>query len=280
MTKYKSWRIINGKPPIWVIVDEIGNILDRDPSKEELKGLEKEIIPHGNTKKDKYNENNICDICKEQLKIGQKGKIYIERDGSGNKTGRILCNNCWYNTEYKYRENTQSKILKSVGNRRTGNQNPNHTNTIGDLFQKLTCDWRSTVSSILVEDLNIKLDNYNSLLDHSTDSELGIIQTKGAKYNVIHEWWGFYFESECNKTFNYEICYCSSEDGKKIERVYIIPKLEIVCITGIQIRKNPTIGRYNSPYVPWYDKYRVKDKDILKIINRFWQKIIENNYHD
>jgi hypothetical protein len=39
---YRAWRIINGKPAQWVIVDESGNIVNRNPTKEELKELEKE----------------------------------------------------------------------------------------------------------------------------------------------------------------------------------------------------------------------------------------------
>lgn len=41
MTYYKSYRIIDGKPR-WVIVDEAGNIINRNPSKEELKYLNSE----------------------------------------------------------------------------------------------------------------------------------------------------------------------------------------------------------------------------------------------
>lgn len=38
--KYKSYRIINGKPR-WVIVDENGNIVNRNPTEDELKELKK-----------------------------------------------------------------------------------------------------------------------------------------------------------------------------------------------------------------------------------------------
>lgn len=41
MTEYKSTRIIDGKPR-QIIVDRYGNIVNRNPSKEELDGLEKE----------------------------------------------------------------------------------------------------------------------------------------------------------------------------------------------------------------------------------------------
>lgn len=37
MTNYKSKRPIDGKPPIWTIVDEDGNIVNKNPNKDELK---------------------------------------------------------------------------------------------------------------------------------------------------------------------------------------------------------------------------------------------------
>jgi hypothetical protein len=40
MVYYKSYRIIDGKPK-WVLEDEDGNIINRNPCKVELKGLEK-----------------------------------------------------------------------------------------------------------------------------------------------------------------------------------------------------------------------------------------------
>lgn len=39
MTKYKSYRIINGKPK-WIISDKNGSIVNKEPNKEDLKNLE------------------------------------------------------------------------------------------------------------------------------------------------------------------------------------------------------------------------------------------------
>ena len=50
---YKTKRIIDGKPPIWVIVDENGKIINRNPSKDELKLLTK--FPKENYKINKRN---------------------------------------------------------------------------------------------------------------------------------------------------------------------------------------------------------------------------------
>lgn len=46
MTKYKSCRIINGKPR-WIIVDDNGDIINAHPSREELKNLEEEHYVYG-----------------------------------------------------------------------------------------------------------------------------------------------------------------------------------------------------------------------------------------
>lgn len=60
MTYYKSKRPVDGKPPIWVIVDATGKIVNNNPSKEELKGLEKEPRKPFDTKKyKKYTDEEL-----------------------------------------------------------------------------------------------------------------------------------------------------------------------------------------------------------------------------
>jgi len=60
--KYKSYRIIDGKPR-WVIVDETGNIVNRNPNKDELKGLKKEIYQI--TKRQQYTDNELLDYLRQ-----------------------------------------------------------------------------------------------------------------------------------------------------------------------------------------------------------------------
>lgn len=47
--KYRTCRIIDGKPR-WIIVDENGNVINRNPTKEELKGLDKFSEKDGRSK--------------------------------------------------------------------------------------------------------------------------------------------------------------------------------------------------------------------------------------
>lgn len=213
-----------------------------------------------------YNRTNTCDRCKISFEKAT-GHPYREYNKEGNWTGKWDCRSCWR----KYDPNSDHNVMKSLADRRTGNQNPNSSDVKGDRFQLLTCRWRSTVSTVPVEDLNKKLNNYHSPIDHSLDSELGIPQTRGKLYDSYNRRWLFgSFGREWNKKFDHEICYCASKDGKIIERLYIFPIEEIKDKrTSIGIVKNPINN------IPWYEKYRVIDEKILKKVNDIWKEIVK-----
>lgn len=190
-------------------------------------------------------------------------------------TGRWDCRKCWG----KYDPNSTNNIRKLLRDHRAGNlRNLEHIK--GDLFQELTCRYRSTVSIILVEDLNKKLDNYTSQIDHTPDSELGIIQTKGKLFNRLSSgayggWLFGNFKGEWHKEYDHAICYCASEDGKGIERIYIFSSWEIIGRLTINIVKNP------SRHIPWYEKYRITEEETLNKVNQIWKQILEErNIHE
>lgn len=256
--KYKRCAPIDGKKPIWVIVED-GKIIDYSPSKEELIELKEEPYDyHRITYNDdrKYSGTDICDNCKkEKLFSGKAFKEYIE----GKWTKRWICNKCYmrqYNAEHKFWD-----IFRPIANCRTNNQNPDHSNTKGDKFQKLTCIWKS------VNDLNIEHNNCISPIDHSPSPEGIIYQTKGKFYDEINRWWTLNCQNEHDKNFDFLIFYCTNKDGKYIERIYIFPKEYITKRKTVTIYKNPSKG-----YL-LYEKYRVKDDDTLKCINEKWDKI-------
>lgn len=70
MTFYKSHRIIG-----WVIVDENGNIINRNPSKEKLKGLEEELEKCGN--RPTYTDEELLNYLRQFYK--ENGKIPTQR---------------------------------------------------------------------------------------------------------------------------------------------------------------------------------------------------------
>jgi len=231
----------------------------------------------GNTHKTikRYNKTNTCDKCREEdieTKISP-GNAYGQYGENGMRTGKWYCGNCYRKEQYK-NGNTNDNLINEMRDRRTGNLNPNSNQAKGDNFEELTCRWRSTISTIPVENLNKKLDNYHSPIDHSRDSELGIPQTQGRFYNARNGLWSFgRLEREWEKEFDNMICYCASKDGKIIERLYIFPKKEIEKRKGIAITKNPTdcVGNYK---IPWYEQYRVKDEETLKKVNNIWKEMM------
>lgn len=265
MTKYKSDRIIDGRHRT-VIVDETETgtkIVNRNPTKEELKGLEEE--PYIRKIIKKYNGKNTCprirdgDECGNELKSGH---AHRERDKEGNWTGRWICDKCRkieYHKEYRERSDCYNNIIKSVANRRINCLDPNSAQAKGDISQTITCYVHN------VKDLNLENDNYCSPIDHSRHPVLGILQSKGRLYNSLEKYWHASISNEHGKEFDNLIFYCYDKNMKIIIRVYIFPKDEIIKRTSICI--------YNNDKFHWYDKYRVDEKPY----NDTYQNILDKN---
>lgn len=329
---YKDKRPVGGGKPIWIIIDDNGEVINRSPSKEELKGLERYIqeqYPREN--KRIYNRTNTCPICRERgretkliprnslreydkegkltgrrickscynryrtygtytyekpLKIYNKtntcprceeggietklspGNAFQERDKGGKATGIWICKE-HYMKDYNKNGRSTWSALKSIAGHRTGNLDPNCTSAKGDLGEELSNEWRGT------KNLNKENDNYLSPIDHSRDPELGIIQTKIAWYNSKNRCWSQNFKNEHDKDFDNLILHCISNDGKIVERTYIIPSWEIIGRTGVGITKYDSKGRLYKR--GWYKKYILKDEEEQKKINEIWQKILDKN---
>lgn len=60
MTKYKSCRIINGKPKN-VVIDENGKIINKNPNKEELRNLRENYLGKYKDNRIKYSESELLD---------------------------------------------------------------------------------------------------------------------------------------------------------------------------------------------------------------------------
>lgn len=79
MIEYSSYRII-GKKPRLVIVDENGNIINKNPSKEELKGLEEE--PYKVNTKKEYTDSELLNYLK--IFYDKNKRIPTRRDFENN----------------------------------------------------------------------------------------------------------------------------------------------------------------------------------------------------
>lgn len=278
---YKSCRIIDGKPK-WVLVDESSSIVNKNPSKEDLKGIRG--IPRDKTARGNYIIGTICYKCIEENRVTDNSILHPknanrEIDINRNETGRWICDRCKAKN-YNDLPNSYKNIMKPIRSCRSGNHNPNHEIAKADLTQKLTVIWRSTISTVPIEDLNKKF-GHNTPIDHSRDSELGIIQTQSRILRNIssyittkgkiryYEGYGFTFINDYGKEFDHMICYCVDKDNN-IKEVYIFPKKEIITMTGTTILKD------HSKNI-WQEKYRLKDEEELKIINKIWEEIISGD---
>jgi len=265
MAKYRILVSKDGKNSSWIVVDN-GKLI-MNPIKKDLEG----------TKLKRYNKTNICDKCREmeendENEITDKSILYPrnaykERDKIGKETGRWLCQRCYTNYDYHKRADSNHGIIKSLSNRRMGSPNPNSGNAKGDLGEDLTC------GLFEVNNLNKENDNYIWPIDHSRHSILGILQTRCKWYDSINRCWmtGGLDRDWC-KNFDNMVYYCISKDGKIVERIYIFPKEEVVKRQTIKIMKNPSKG------ILWYEKYRVKDEDVIRKVNKIWKEINKYNY--
>ena len=62
--RYKSYRIVNGKPRN-IIVDKNGNIVNTNPNKEELIGLEKDHYKRKGNNAKKYTDNELLEYLRQ-----------------------------------------------------------------------------------------------------------------------------------------------------------------------------------------------------------------------
>lgn len=239
---------------------------------------------HGNKRpRLKYKIGDICHICKvEWEKEGKEltndsilrpGNACLGIDKDGKKVDEVICLRHYSRNYNRYNPNSWNNMQKSLSNIRTGNLDSDSAFAKSLKFQKLTCKIYG------VDDLNVINDNYNSPIDHNRHPILGILQTEGRLFNNTYTGknggWGFNTSREWFKEFDNIILWCANADGNSIEREYIIPKKEIKGRATIQIVKDPKDGHGNH-LIPWYEEYRITDKEGFKKINEFWKIIIED----
>lgn len=267
MTKSRVYVSFDGINFFWIIAEN-RKIINKNPTKEDLYG----------TKLKSYNSTNICSRCREENEIDGKeltdksilypGNVSQDVDKEGKNIDEYVCKRHYGINYEKYNPNSRSNIIKSLGDRRTGNLKYD-IHIFGDNCQELTC------RVFGVEDLNKKNDNYNSPIDNSAHPILGVLQTKGSHFSkdigVKGGWKTAYGVDEYKKEYDNMIFWCMNEDGEYIEMGYIIPKKEI------NVRRSVTILKDPATWPPWYDKYRMRDEEELKKINDIWMDIIREN---
>lgn len=263
MSKYRILVSIDGENFFWVVVDKERFI--RNPTTEDRIG----------TKLIYYNPTNVCSRCRKENNVTDKSilyprKAYREYSNKGNWTERWLCSSCWNKIRY-IRGETVVNIEKLLKDCRTGNLDPNCTTAKAIKSQKLACklyEWKN---------LNEESDNHCSPLD-CYDPKTGLYhQVQMRHYISERGYWPFNgFADEWKKIFEDMVCFCISEDGKIVERIYKFPWKEIIERTGATVYKNP-IDKWHNPVTPgWYVEYIKTNEDELKNANDIWKTLEEN----
>lgn len=228
----------------------------------------------------RYKIGDICSRCIEEKDVTNKsilrpGNVLQEKDKDGKKTERCVCSKHWKIDYEKYDPNSWSNTVKSIANCRTRCQDPNHSSTKGDIDLDVVCELYGYIN------LNKKYDNYTTSIDCLDEKTDQLYQVKGSCYNTVYRYWSFgSLENEWKKQYKGMIFVCKSNDGKRIEEIYIIPPEEIK-----DKRKTIAICKYDSkrrPYTDgWYEKYRIKGikrQEDIKRANEILQRKLQQRY--
>lgn len=239
MKIYKAWRMPgNGEKPRWMLVDENEKIINKNPTKDQLK-----LAILG-----KFPKIRRCCLCQSH-ETYQKNDIqqwHKHKCGEYNCT-RYLCDRC-----YKRDPNSYHGIIKSMRDHRNKRLDKDSTTGKGFIGQQI-------IAKILgVEDCNIKTNNFHSIIDAYDHIKYKRIQVKTVHFNKYGRW------TIGHIMYNFDTLFiiCMNNDFNNIERVYIIPAQEI------KNRGIYSVSIYSSVHRnSWYENFRVDQRPYNKILH-------------
>lgn len=190
----------------------------------------------------------------------------IDKEGSYDRNGywdrkSHICIKCESMERQKFPD-SQNNMMKSISNWRIGELGIYVKNGKGLIGEAIIAKVRN------LEIIAIKMDGLRNKIDFSYDDEYGIIQGKvrtfkNGKWNV-----GNYVNEEI---FDYIFLICMDEYWKNIERVYAIPRIELIDRTGFAIVKNPSRPT-------WYYGYRIDEKHYNDVYHDFIRYLGDKKY--
>ncbi len=218
---YKLVRLI-GEKPRWVIEDKDGNIINKNPTKEQVRSaIDAKYRPEK------------CHKCGDATIPGRRR--YVNE--------KLLCYKC-YMKYYNSLPDSHNSLKKSISSLRTNNISNTATSYMGILGEAVI----AKVRKLKVH--SIETNNFCLKLDLSLDREYDIIQSKlRTPYcGEIYKDWKVSFGTEHH--FNTLFVLCVSKDRRNIERVYAILEKELYGLNGISLTRS-----YSK-----YDKFRIDEK--------------------
>lgn len=195
--------------------------------------------------KQKKYENMTCCLCGNTDTYVYQGaprwSRHIEENGYWDGKS-YMCSYC-DGKKKQERSDSQNSARKSVSNWRIGELGIYTQNGKGIIGEMIVARVRK------VEIVAIKMDGLRNKIDIVDDPEFGIIQVKtktlkNGKWSV-----GNYVNEEI---FDHLVLICMDEYWKIVERIYVIPRRELIDRTGIAIVKNPSRPT-------WYSCYKIDE---------------------
>lgn len=237
MTKNKQYysdRIIDGKIRR-IIVDENGDMINRNPTKDGLKCLELSQAKRG---------KRCCACGSADTYIGPNLNPQWSKHVCDKKNcTRYICHNCWH----IYYNNLPDSVLNANSKWRNGMLDSSSTNGKGFIGQQIVA------KAYGVEDCNLKMKNFRFCVDLSKMSKYGYIEVKTATLNKINDNWGFNTRRDQKYNTLILVCMDHNEPWKDVMMAYAIPYEEAIKRRQITIVRHPT--RYT-----WYKDFEIDCK--------------------
>lgn len=188
--------------------------------------------------KERFSQEKICCRCRSiETYVDPNGYHRWHRHVCDKKScTKFLCDKCWNKVEYN-------------ADWRDGNLDPESPPGKGFATEMTVAKVRN------LKNCNLELDNFNAKFDLSIDPEYGKPQVKGP--TLIAGMWHAVMGIRHN--FDHLWIVCMDKKREHVKRVYIIPKLELINYTHIDIYEDWSRVKGGSKF-EWIEKYRVDEK--------------------
>ena len=192
----------------WVIVGGDGIIINKNPTKEELKSAIKWIFQHNSTE--------TCYRCNISFDKLSRSPLK-EKDKDGKWLGMWDCVNCWE----KYDPNSDTNKRKLDADCRNNDLDPNSKHGIGYITATLVKKFLG------IEDCFDITDNFNYLkYDMIEHENWGLVDAKGSSLLTKDGYLCHKFGIRKNKKADHFFCIGYDKDRKHVIAVFIIPNEE------------------------------------------------------
>jgi hypothetical protein len=251
---YKKFEVPYVGKPRWILVGGDGLIINKNPTKEELKSAIKWAFKHNSTE--------TCYRCGESFDK-TSGCPYKEKDKDGKWLGIWDCQHCYQ----KYDPNSGNNKIKQERDCRNNDLDPNSSSGIGYIAATLVKKFLGIEKDCFDMTGNFNYRGYD-MFEHE---DWGLIDAKGSSLflqnnatNTLY----YLFSIRKNEKADHFFCIGFDKYRKHVLAVYIIPNKE-------------NISRLNTIYIYYnrdskYNKYKESKEEVKKWDDLFHTMKLDN----